>query len=169
VTEIRLDQMSTKDFDAYFAMKSEAIDIEMSGFATAPNRGKLFSWIEIELANPTSVMLVAKSNESIDECVGYLFIRMLGEDRGEAEISYGVAAPHRGRRIGSKMLILATEYLRQEMPLLRTVVCWVAESNFASIQNIELAGYSDTGQVRETHFLSPKPHVRKMRKFALAI
>lgn len=169
VAELWLDRMSINDFDTYFAMKSDKSDIAMSGFATAPDRAELLRWIEGELKNPNRVMLVARTSSSVDACIGYLFLRVPQEDPAEVEVSYGVAAPHRGKRIGSNMLVLATDYVRQRMPLSKSAVCWVAESNFASIRNIVRAGYFDTGRVRETRFHSPTSHIQKMRKFILTI
>jgi len=169
VTELWLDRMSMNDFDAYFAMKSDNSDIAMSGFATAPNRAELLLWTEKEFKNPNRVMLVARNTSSDDSCVGYLFLRLSQEDPVEVEVSYGVAAPHRCKCIGSNMLVLATDYIRQRMPLSKTAVCWVAEDNLASIRNVVRAGYFDTGRTRETHFLSPTSHFQKMRKFILTI
>lgn len=159
--------MTLADFDAYFAMKCDPEDVRMAGFAEPPDRERLRRWLDEELAKPDAVLLAAVAPPPRETIAGYVFLRRAGPEGREAEISYGVAAAHRGRRLGQTMIALAAEQARRLLPGVERAVCWVSAENPASVKNVFAAGYGDTGETRAARFALPMPHDKTMRKFVL--
>lgn len=166
---IALRPLALADFDAYYAIKCDPDDVRWSGFAARPDREGLRRWLAEELEKPDVVLLAAESTRPGDGMVGYVFVRRAGADGREAEISYGVAAAHRGRRFGQTMTALAADHARRHLPGVERAVCWIADDNAASIKNVLAAGYHDTGETRTARLALPAPYEKTMRKFVLDI
>lgn len=160
---IVLRPMSMDDFDAYLAMKSDPDDVRWAGFAVPPHREHLVRWIEEELAQRQALFLAAVLPENA--MVGYALLRLAAGDMGEVEISYGVAAAHRGRRLGQAIVTLAADEARRRWPDVKRVVCWVAEDNAASTRSVTNGGYEATDVTRLATFALPSRHEKSMRKF----
>jgi RimJ/RimL family protein N-acetyltransferase len=152
-------RVTQDDFDALLAMKSDPEDIKWSGFASPPNPKKFRDWFTGHLDDPKRLMLMGLID---GDPAGYAhFLREA--DSVLYDISYGIAPAHRGKGLGTELLIESTQQLiatGMPSPAFQT---WVAVTNIGSNKACAKAGFVDSGQVKDQEFLYPERRIEQMR------
>lgn len=132
------------DYDSYFKIKSDPLNVMWSGFSAKPDYDALKKRFRQFFDDPKQCLLLF---ENKDEIIGYVnfFYTVDGKN---IETSHGALSDHKVKSLGSKMLKMVIQYLETNEKYIgiQSIVGWVAENNIASLQNVLKNGYKATGK-----------------------
>jgi RimJ/RimL family protein N-acetyltransferase len=144
MNDLMMREATLKDYDAYYKIKCDPKNVEWSGFSTPPDYERLKGRFETFFQDDKQGLLLFEFDE---EVIGYVnFFSTL--DGNSVETSHGALTGNKVSGLGYKMLKMAVEFIdnSENCRDAKSIIGWVAENNFASLQNILKNGYQPTGE-----------------------
>lgn len=137
ISELQLCLAKEQDFESFFALKSEAVNVLWSGFTSPPLRDHLFEHFKNALKSQTrKVYLLKQEGQSL----GYLYIDLC-EEPGIVEFAYAVSQHHSGQGLAKHMIKMGLSLCDETQT---TQIAWIADTNVASIKCAESLGFIRT-------------------------
>ncbi|MCK7630245.1 hypothetical protein M0D73_10280 [Shewanella putrefaciens] len=144
MNELMMREATPQDYDAYYNIKCEKNNILWSGYSNQPNYEKLKTRFDDFFIDDTQGLLLFEFNNEVIGYVNFFFT----EKKEFVETSHGALSNEKIKSLGYKMLKMANHYFdsSDRFNSIKGVIGWVAESNFASLQNVIKNGYHPTGK-----------------------
>lgn len=119
-----------EDFENYLAVKSEPCAVKWSGFATAPDRAKLYSHFENLIGN-RSAYVYFLAEDPTNEIAGYA---QLNRQSKEVVEFAGYSLMHKFHNLGINRKLSAMIVDEAATLGFKKIVGWISENNYASIR-----------------------------------
>ena len=144
MTDLMMREATLQDYDAYYKIKCDPKNVEWSGFSTPPDYEKMKGRFETFFQDDEQGLLLFEFG---GEVIGYVNF-FLTEDGEGIETSHGALSDNAVKSLGYKMLKMTIHFVENSdrFNSVNTIIGWVAESNFASLQNVIKNGYQPTGK-----------------------
>jgi spore coat polysaccharide biosynthesis protein SpsF len=142
--QLRLRPATTEDRDRLLAWRNDAdsVRFSLSGRAVTPAEHE--QWLERRLDDPGTRLLIGEID---GDAVG--MVRVDVED-AQGMVSIAVSPDHRGRGVGTTLLIRLVEELQGD-PQVDALTAQVVETNHASRRAFAAAGFDDEGATDGVH------------------
>ena len=127
---------SAENYQDFFFLKSDPVNIRWSGHIQAPDFEKLKSWYLGRLEDAGRKIFLFYDGERI---LGYLYLDWIAEGN-IAEIAYGTHSSVSGQGWGKKIVNFAIGNVEKYFPGTREVIAWIAEDNMGSIRCVLASG-----------------------------
>lgn len=160
---IKLEKCRIEDYEDFYKLKCDEENIYWTGYVRKPEKNELKKWYYEQLQSKSRIMFFAK-DEINGEVVGYLYLDLVGEKENIIETGHGVYSIYKGKGIGTQIIKLAIQHVRDELIFVDKIVGWILENNIGSIKNVLKNGYVETDS-RKSIFLESANKVITMRKY----
>lgn len=164
--EIIFKKCNKEDFNAFYLLRCDEVNIYWTGYKQRPDKDNLKKWFLSQLNNCNRIMFIIRELNS-DNPVGYLYIDIV-RNNTYIETGHGVYSKYCGKGIGTKIIKFAIEYTRKELINFHELVGWIFEDNKGSIRTFLKNGYTETNEIKEV-FFEPNNSYKKMRKYIYRI
>jgi len=122
------------NYDDYFELRCDENNVLWSGHKHAPEYKKLKDWYVQNIQRTDRLFFLAYENELQKNCIGYLYMDIVGDKKDTVEIGYGVHFNFNGKGYGTKIIAFATDFVTRKMPQINIVQGWIGQSNLGSIK-----------------------------------
>lgn len=160
--DIYFQKCEEDDFKQYYTLKCDRENIIWAGHKIKPDKNKFREWFLEQLKRQDRIIFLAKAKEFPRDAIGYLYLDIIGENL--LEISYGVNSKYKGKGIGTKIVKFALDYSVNNLPLMDTIIAWVAYNNIGSIKVLEKNKYIKTNKTKKVFFKAFEKELT-MRKY----
>lgn len=124
------------DFNDFYAIKCDPINIKWSGFAEAPKRDVLYEWFVKQLQFNKRKIYIAQLE---GKTVAYFYLEQVNND---VYLSNGTGVPTILQEQGiGRFCVQKRDELVKSLGG-REVIAWIAEENIASITMYQRCGYT---------------------------
>lgn len=129
------------DFDKYYLLRQDKINIYWTGYQAAPPKEKLFDWYKLNIESTNRYFFIFFEESTEKNIVGYLYIDKIIEIPEEVSVSYGVYSKMAGKGYGTKINHFAVDFVKESLLQIKYMSAWIAEDNIGSIKCLEQNGY----------------------------
>lgn len=137
----RLAEDNEKDFEDFWAIKSDYDNVCWSGFKEAPERKMFRKWYTDQIASEKrDIYLVLADSAGGYHTVGFFYIDWC--DDGVFLVPSGVLKEYTRQGIGTFIIDEADKIAKSKG--YTTHVAWVSDSNIGSVKRFEKLGYTKT-------------------------
>ena len=142
---------NTEDFEIYLKIKSDSEAIKYSGFKEAPDRAKFLLYYSKLLLNKNQHLLFLMDKVNDNKVCATFHYQDIDNNTVEG-LGYNVFPEYRGRGLGWVMMEKVNMFCRALGYKYR--LSKVAETNVASIKNLEKSGAKFTGKIEYRDLLA---------------
>ena len=124
------------DFEDFYRIKCDKVNIAWSGFTQAPEKKSFYEWYQRQLASDHRWIYLVYEGQ---KCCAFFYVDKLKDGNFEAASS-GVLSDFMGKGIGTYALAMQIF----EIQLVTTrggIVSWVSDKNIASYKRYEKLGF----------------------------
>ena len=129
------------DFDKYYLLRQDEINIYWTGYQAAPPKEKLFDWYKLNIESTNRYFFIFFEESTEKNIVGYLYIDKIIEIPEEVSVSYGVYSKMAGKGYGTEINHFAANFVKESLLQIKYMSAWIAEDNIGSIKCLEKNGY----------------------------
>lgn len=129
------------DFEKYYLLRQDEINIYWTGYQAAPPKEKLFDWYKLNIESTNRYFFIFFEDSTEKNIVGYLYIDKIIEIPEEVSVSYGVYSKMAGKGYGTEINHFAVDFVKESLLQTKYMSAWIAEDNIGSIKCLEKNGY----------------------------
>lgn len=135
---IRLRKAHLLDFDAFYKLRTDEVNIAWCGYMQAPEKNSFLEWYTNHLNRKDRTIYLAVDEKG--NILGYCYLDIITPIR--YEISCGVYSSYSGRGIGTQIVKQIAGYAKEAGS--REIVAWISTKNYASRKMVEKNGFVET-------------------------
>lgn len=131
-------QANINDFEAFFEMKNDPVNVAWSGHTSGPVYNNLKEWFLRQLSNEKRTIYIALK----DDCtyVGYCYLDIIEEKK--YDIGYGILSQYKGKGYGTQMISLIKDIVKKKKGSI--IQAWISKRNYGSRRIVEKNGFVET-------------------------
>lgn len=138
--------INVKDFDDYYRIKADKTAILWSGFASAPDKGKLREHFLKLLDNKQESILLYLKEDDTEKLIGYDLMTRI-DDETVLSSGHSILSEFQGKGYGTLLFGMLVQYARDLG--YKKFIGWISENNIGSIKNVERNGFYRTDDCRK--------------------
>jgi RimJ/RimL family protein N-acetyltransferase len=139
-----------ENFDQYFALRCEDINIYWTGHSSAPAKDKLYEWYLDNIAKEGRYFFLF-FEENQNKVIGYLYMDLI-HSNNVVDVGYGVSSFQTGKGYGAEINRFAIDFVKTNIKSFRHLQAWIARDNLASIKCVTKNGYKLFNEDKEVNF-----------------
>jgi len=156
-----------EDFEDYYFLKSDELNINWSGHESAPDKEKIHAWYLENIQRKDRYFFLFYEPELFDHAVGYLYMDVVGENNDKIDTGHGVHSNCGGKGYGTQIIQFALKYAKDNLDFINGFEGWIASDNIGSIKNVLKNGYNKTEDVKQVTFASGE--IKTFEKYIINI
>jgi len=134
-SSLKLRKASIEDYDSYYSIRAEKLNLFWTGYETAPNYEGFSSWYKKRLSEENrDLFLLFDGND----CIGSLNMDYY---EGYVFIGYSIKENSVGKGLGTFLVQRAVELSKTAKPELKSIKAWINFQNIGSIRVVEKNGF----------------------------
>jgi RimJ/RimL family protein N-acetyltransferase len=139
-----------QDFEPYYSLRCDELNISWTGHSDAPDRDRLYSWYIDNIKKEGRYFFLFFEDEQHTDIIGYLYMDVVDSDT--IDTGHGVHSKHGGKGYGTKIIQFALKYAKDNLLFINHFQGWIASDNIGSIKNVLKNGYYKTDETKEVKF-----------------
>lgn len=155
------------DFEKYYLLRLDEVNIYWTGYQAAPPKEKLFDWYKVNIESTNRYFFIFFEDNTEDNIGGYLYIDKIAENPEELSVSYGVYSKMAGKGYGTEINHFAVGFVKESLPHIKLMTAWIAEDNIGSIKCLEKNGYHRSESSKTVDFAGGE--IKTFYKYILSI
>lgn len=150
--KLLLRKAQAGDFESFYWLKADKVNIEWSGHEQAPEKESFSKWFQAQLSSMTRTIYLVVDEEG-GKVLGYCYVDKLEENT--YDIGYGVHSFYAGHGIATFMIGQVVEIVRENNG--EKITAWISIKNIGSRTVINHNGFIETTETEQRRLpLLPK-------------